>query len=315
MKKSPLILALSAAFLLSACNSDDPSTPSPLNTSTVQAFDGAINGMVAHYDCGDSKGTSKTITNKDGFAVIENETFATAPEKCSVMFKADKKAVDFSNGKDMTNVVYHIPKGFMQAESKYQSGNPFTTLLNEYVNENTDTNINELKTQLLKDIGFEDDALSDEQKSQLFADPQTLLESVKGQPETYSLLLANTVVLSDVLTANRLKTEKSTPQEMAKAALTLTEVTVQQYPNYPMSDEDPTKEIYVDLTETLKTLTPEDVKGLGEIDTENNTDLVNDLKESIKGTEKPKTTPEEIEPTPPSTGTGTGSGNDGGVGA
>jgi hypothetical protein len=312
MKKSPLILALSAALVLTACNSDDP-TPETMYNTKVQAFDGAVNGLAAHFKCTDgSTGVSNTTTDGYGYAIINHETFLTAPETCSVEFKINTggQAIDMSNGKDMSNVVYRIPKGLLETGSDLVSANPFTTLLDEYATENTSgQTIAELQTQLLGDLGFNDpdSPLTDAQKTELFSNPEKVLNEFKesdkeSDKESYSVLVATTAVLSDLLVASESDNSISAT-DIAKSTDKVAEATVNEYPDYPMNDSG--EEIYIDVSET----TPEDISGIADGTVTAPTPVEKPV------TNKPDPENPPVTPEKPSTGTGTGSGSDGGVGA
>ncbi|ANQ20341.1 excinuclease ATPase subunit [Vibrio natriegens] len=246
MKLSLLAIAVGSIILV-GCN--DSSTDTISFSQDVRAFDGAVQGMTAQFDCIDgSGGAINGTTDYDGFITIENETFATSPEDCSVTFNKTPGAVDTSNGKDMSNVSYSVPKGLLQAGQK-AAATPLTTIITKALGD--DVYSEDDANDILIELGISvDDLINDGADINIFellTDPETALDVIKeANPLAYSQVMVTTVVLSDTLAAQGDKTV----DQLAIVAKKLSESVLLEHPNYPENDNG--DDIYVDLSEALE---------------------------------------------------------------
>ncbi|WMN87463.1 excinuclease ATPase subunit [Vibrio parahaemolyticus] len=248
MKLSLLAIAVGSIILV-GCN--DSSTDTISFSKDVRAFDGAVQGMTGQYDCDDGSSGTISATDYDGFSTIENETFATSPETCSLTFNKTDGAVDTSNGKDMSNVSYSVPKGLLQAGQE-AAATPLTTIIAKVLGD--DVYSEEVAKETLEKLGFDFIDLSNKGADinifELLTDPETALDAIKeASPEAYSQVMVTTVVLSDTLAAQGDK-EGVTVDQLANVARRVSQVVLDEHPNYPENDNG--DEIYVDLSEALE---------------------------------------------------------------
>ncbi|ALR16746.1 hypothetical protein [Vibrio natriegens] len=249
MKLSLLAIAVGSMILV-GCN--DSSTDTISASKDVRAFDGAVQGMTAQFDCIDgSGGAINGTTDYDGFITIENETFATNPETCSVTFNGTALAVDTSNGKDMSNVSYSVPKGLLQV-GQQAAATPLTTIIAKELGD--DVYSEEVAKETLAKLGIDVDQLNNDGVQidvlELLTDPETALNAIKeANPDAYSEIMVTTVVLSDTLVAQGDKADVTVDQ-LADVARRVSQTVLEEHPNYPETEAG--DEIYVDLSEALE---------------------------------------------------------------
>lgn len=248
MKLSLLAIAVGSIILV-GCN--DSSTDTISFSKDVRAFDGAVQGMTGQYDCDDGSNGTISATDYDGFSTIENETFATSPETCSLTFNGTDDAVDTSNGKSMSGVSYSVPKGLLQAGQE-AAATPLTTIIAKVLGD--DVYSEEAAKETLKKLGIDVDQLNNEGVEinviELLTDPETALTTLKeANPDVYSEIMVTTVVLSDTLVAQGDKADVTVDQ-LANAARRVSQAVLSEHPNYPENDNG--DEIYVDLSEALE---------------------------------------------------------------
>lgn len=249
MKLSLLAIAVGSIILV-GCN--DSSTDTVSFSKDVRAFDGAVQGMAAQFDCIDgSGGAINGTTDYDGFITIEDETFATNPETCSVTFNGTADAVDTSNGKSMSGVSYSVPKGLLQVGQE-AAATPLTTIIAKALGD--DVYSEDVAKDTLEKLGFDFIDLSNKGVDinifELLTDPETALDAIKeASPEAYSQVMVTTVVLSDTLAAQGDKADVTVDQ-LANVARRVSQAVLDEHPNYPENDNG--DEIYVDLSEALE---------------------------------------------------------------
>ncbi|MCG9701197.1 excinuclease ATPase subunit [Vibrio natriegens] len=310
MKLSLLAIAVGSIILV-GCN--DSSTDTISFSKDVRAFDGAVQGMTGQYDCDDGSNGTISATDYDGFSTIEDETFATSPETCSLTFTKTPGAVDTSNGKDMSNVSYSVPKGLLQAGQE-AAATPLTTIIAKVLGD--DVYSEEVAKETLIKLGIDVDQLNNDGVQidvlELLTDPETALNAIKvANPDVYSEIMVTTVVLSDTLVAQGDKADVTVDQ-LANVARRVSQAVLSEHPNYPENDNG--DEIYVDLSEAL-----EDDAVFSEIaDAEQDEDIDSTDPIFDKITDDiASAKPAIIPPRPPTGGTGGtgGSGSEGGGGA
>jgi hypothetical protein len=311
VKLSLLAIAVGSIILV-GCN--DSSTDTISFSKDVRAFDGAVQGMTAQFDCIDgSGGAINGTTDYDGYITIENETFATNPETCSLTFNGTADAVDTSNGKSMSGVSYSVPKGLLQAGQE-AAATPLTTIIAKVLGD--DVYSEEVAKETLIKLGIDVDQLNNDGVQidvlELLTDPETALNAIKvANPDVYSQIMVTTVVLSDTLVAQGDKADVTVDQ-LANVARRVSQAVLSEHPNYPENDNG--DEIYVDLSEAL-----EDDAVFSEIaDAEQDEDIDSTDPIFDKITDDiASAKPAIIPPRPPTGGTGGtgGSGSEGGGGA
>ncbi|MGY0616880.1 excinuclease ATPase subunit [Vibrio sp. FJH11] len=248
MKLSLLAIAVGSIILV-GCNSsssDDSSSAS----KDVRAFDGAIQGMTGQFECIDGSGGPISATNYDGFSTIEDETFVNNPETCSLSFDKTPGAIDTSNGKDMSNVSYSVPKGLLQA-GKEVAATPLTTIIAKQLGEESYSE--DTAKEILTKLGIDVDQLNNDGVEinvlELLTEPETALTTLKeANPDVYSKIMVTTVVLSDILVAQGDKSDVTVDQ-LVDVARRIGKTVLSQHPNYPESNSG--DDIYVDLAEAL----------------------------------------------------------------
>lgn len=248
MKLSLLAIAVGSIILV-GCN--DSSTDTISFSKDVRAFDGAVQGMTGQYDCDDGSNGTISATDYDGFSTIEDETFATSPETCSLTFNGTADAVDTSNGKSMSGVSYSVPKGLLQA-GKEAAATPLTTIIAKVLGD--DVYSEEVAKETLTKLGIDIDQLNNDGVQidvlELLTDPETALNTLKASsPTVYSEIMVTTVVLSDTLVAQGDKADVTVDQ-LANVARRVSQAVLDEHPNYPENDNG--DEIYVDLSEALE---------------------------------------------------------------
>lgn len=302
--KYKLLAAMIAGALVSGCgSSDDDVAPTP--SLKVQAYDGAIWGIIGSYQCGESKAVTVGDTDFDGFIAITDSAFVNNPENCTVTFAPDANdanytALDTSNNKNMSNVTYIIPKGMLEAD-KPATASPFSTLVAKYIGKQAYSI--EAATEVFDLLGLAEvanqggiaieDLLQDT--------PTAMAELKKNHPQLHSKTMATTVALSDIQTQYK----DATAVELAKVTKNQTTVILYKYPSYPMTGSEGKDEIYV--TVNLPADKFEDYK----------TDDLTDLEVEQESAKLPPATDAEqpVRPTDPDTKpTGGTGGGDGGTG-
>lgn len=318
--KIKLISALIAGIILAGCGSDDD-TPPTQKATVVYAYDGPVNGLAATYHCDNGEtGTTQNVTDGYGAVTIYNDTFAEHPESCSLTLKVPKKgqAFDMLNNKEMSNVEYTIPQGYLTNNQRI-TASPLTTLLDKAVNESGETN--------RENIDF--DAIIEEIFLALNIDPGIVVPSeLMNDPKNTLIALAKTavnqedialdiaqdittqiMVLSDVLTSQVNPTTKNSPKiinTIIDATNNLSAAIQRDNEFFPNKEFNKTDEpIYVDFVEDLKqpnvlddiakNIIPDDIK--------------KDIETPKDGVKQDPINP-PVEPTPPTPGTG---GGDGGI--
>lgn len=246
--KIKLLSTIIAGVILAGCGSDnnnDVTVPKTKNTQ-VQAYDGAINGMVATYTCGEETGTTKTKTDGKGHVTVSSNTFADTPDQCSVVLSVPKggKAVDMSNGKDMSNVVYSIPEGLLVAGQKV-AATPFTTLIAKTITSTGDSDVTTAMNAVFTELGL-DSKLTEDEKLGLLTDPDATLKTLSK--DVMQDVVAKTMVLSDVLVVQK-DNEKLSLEEIATVTTTIADDLVNKNEFFPENESG--EPIYVDLTSEL----------------------------------------------------------------
>ncbi|MBR9873124.1 MAG: excinuclease ATPase subunit [Vibrionaceae bacterium] len=313
MKLSLLAIAVGSIILV-GCN--DSSTDTISFSKDVRAFDGAIQGMTGQYDCDDGSNGTISATNFDGFSSIEDETFATSPETCSLTFNKTDGAVDTSNGKDMSNVSYSVPKGLLQAGQE-AAATPLTTIIAKVLGD--DVYSEEVAKETLIKLGIDVDQLNNEGVEinviELLTDPETALTTLKeSNPSVYSEIMVTTVVLSDTLVAQGDKADVTVDQ-LANVARRVSKAVLSEHPSYPQTKDG--EEIYVDLSAALtdETVFSEIADAEQDEDVDPNAPVFDKINEDIASGKPAVPVPEpELPPTGGTGGTG-GSGSEGGGGA
>ncbi|MCF7482112.1 excinuclease ATPase subunit [Vibrio sp. J1-1] len=313
MKLSLLAIAVGSIILV-GCN--DSSTDTISFSKDVRAFDGAIQGMTGQYDCDDGSNGTISATNYDGFSSIEDETFATSPETCSLTFNKTDGAVDTSNGKDMSNVSYSVPKGLLQAGQE-AAATPLTTIIAKVLGD--DVYSEEVAKETLIKLGIDVDQLNNEGVEinviELLTDPETALTTLKeSNPSVYSEIMVTTVVLSDTLVAQGDKADVTVDQ-LANVARRVSKAVLSEHPSYPQTKDG--EEIYVDLSAALtdETVFSEIADAEQDEDVDPNAPVFDKINEDIASGKPAVPVPEpELPPTGGTGGTG-GSGSEGGGGA
>ncbi|GAD28960.1 conserved hypothetical protein [Photobacterium leiognathi lrivu.4.1] len=314
--KIKLLSTIIAGVIIAGCGSDnnnDVSVPKTKTTS-VQAYDGAVNGMVATHTCGDEKGTTKTKTDGYGKVTVSSDSFAENPEQCSVILSVPEggKAVDMSNGKDMSKVVYSIPEGLLVSGQKV-AATPFSTLVDKAIKDSNETNIENIDidaiiNEIFTDLGIDTSVVD---PKALMSSPAETLE--KLDDSVSQDVIAKTMVLSDVLVAN--------PEQKLSDITTVTKTIAQdiinknpEFPTQTGSD----KPIYVDLTDELadQKIFDEAAEGKvpADIAEETNPDNIIVGEEQDPANPPVNPNPDEDGGTGGTGGTGAGDGSSGGTG-
>lgn len=250
--KIKLISALIAGIILAGCgsDSDDNIDKDKGKPSVVLAFDGAINGMQATYSC-DNGETGTTAGKTDGYGkvTIYNDTFADKPESCSVELSVPvgEKAIDMSNGKDMSKVAYSIPKGLIKAGQTDIAATPFTTLITKTMQETGDTDIQTAKDSVFTSLGL-DSSLTEEQKEGMLTKPQETLATL--DKTIAQDVVAKTVVLSDVLVTQK-DDETVTVADITAVTKTIAKDVIAKNPTYPKASEGSNDIIVIDVSDAL----------------------------------------------------------------
>lgn len=279
--KIKLIAVAVAGILLSGCNDDN----GEVIGLSVQAFDPAIQYMTAVAEC-DNAPTETSITGYDGNAKFLTSAPLYAPETCKFTFTGGVNAIDVSNGKSMTGVVYTIPKGMAQAGSSV-TASPLTTLIAKELNgaaysEGTASTV-------LGNLGLGDlvNSLANDgvDIAELLSNTESVLEKLTvSNSDGASLLAATTAVLSDVLKED----PSATPTQLAKSTDSLADAVIASEPNYPKNSSG---------TVVTITVTPTDINS-----------VVDDVKADIAPTVPPQVPVkgDPVKPTDPPTSGGSG---------
>lgn len=262
--------------------------------------------MVATYTC-DNGETGTTTGKTDGYGkvTIYNDTFADKPESCSVVLSVLKgdKAVDMSNGKDMSKVAYSIPKGLIKAGQKDIAATPFTTLITKTMKETGDTDIKTAKDSVFTSLGL-DSSLTEAQKEGMLTKPQETLATLD---ETIAQdVVAKTVVLSDVLVTKK-DDETVSVADIATVTETIAKDVIDKNPTYPKASEGSNDIIIIDVSDALADKENFEQAAGGTVPP-----AVEDVNKNpiiVPEAELPKPEKPPVDPTPPP---GTG-GGDGGI--
>lgn len=297
--KIKLLAVAVAGILLSGCNDDN----GEIKGLSVQAFDPAVQNMTAVAKCDD--GTNETATTGyDGNAKFLELTPQIFPGTCTFTFTGGATAVDVSNGKSMTGVVYTIPKGMAQAGSPV-TASPMTTLIAKELAASGEEYSEATATTVLQSLGLGSLLNNGVDVTKLLSNTEEVLKELSTTNATdASLLAATTAVLSDVLTAD----PSATAAAVSTTTATLSENVLTTNPAYPTSTTG--EQIYVEFNETV-------VKDYVEAVEEQikNPDTAPALPAPpVPATPDAKPVPAPELPTPPTGGTG-GTGAAGGSGA
>lgn len=247
--KIKLLSTIVAGIIIAGCGSDNNNTVTPeVKAKDVQAYDGAINGMVATYDCeGETVATTKAKTDGKGNVTITNNTFADNPEKCAVSLTVPKggKAYDMSNNKDMSNVSYSIPKGLLESGRK-AAATPFTTLVDKAIKDSGETNpenvdIDSIISDVFTGLGIDTSVVDPKDLMCSPAETLATLDATVAQD-----IVAKTMVLSDVLVAN----PEQKLSDITTVTKTIAKDIIDKNPEFP-TQTGSDKPIYVDLTDEL----------------------------------------------------------------
>jgi len=229
MVKYKLLTTCVTMALLAGCNSSDTDT-----SSSIQAYDGAIEGIAGTYTCEDGQTGDIPATDYTGYATIENLTVLTAPQTCSFTFEATDGAVDVSNGKDMSDLSLSIPTGFASAGTSPKA-TPFTTLVTKFL-DGADYTVASATT-VLTALGLDDILNSGVTVAEIMTDLDSVIADLKtSDSESYSKLMATTAILSDVLVKSQTTLTSLTVTQIATAAQNLATKIVTVYPNYPLDN-------------------------------------------------------------------------------
>lgn len=237
------ILALSVAgAILGGCGSDNDNSV-PGAEYEIMAFDPAIMGMKGTYSCDNGVSGDLDATSFEGISTVEEAdepAVVNSPETCAFTYNATPGAVDVSNGKDMSDVSYKFPKGLATLGTT-ATASPISTLIEKELDGqpyNEATGI-----QIMEDLGLGD--LLNEGSISSVADylrrTQDVIEDLPA--EDASLVSATNAVLSDVLVVS----PDAEVDEISEATVVITEAVIEEYPEYPESQDGDT--VYLDLTE------------------------------------------------------------------
>ncbi|MEF1219077.1 hypothetical protein REH76_14970, partial [Photobacterium damselae] len=211
-------------------------------------------------------------------------------------------AIDMSNGKDMSNVVYSIPKGLLSANEAV-AATPFTTLIAKTIKETADSDITTAINSVFTSLGL-DSELTEEQKRGLLTDPDATLKTLN--PSVSQTVIATRMVLSDAITAQPNKSVA----DIAKVTEIIAQDLVNKNPEFP-TQTGSDKPIYVDLTTELAKDSVFEEATTGTIPPS----IEEGIDKPLVGEELDPTDP-PIKPEPPTGGTGGSEGdNSGGTGA
>ncbi|GAD89924.1 hypothetical protein VHA01S_029_00570 [Vibrio halioticoli NBRC 102217] len=205
--KYKLIALTVSGVLLAGCGSDNENRVEPTSTS-VQAFDGAIRYLDTYMDCagggwdfvGETGGKGLINIGKGNYPLFDED-----PTQCDIAFAESRfasgggtnDAIDESNSKDMTKVLYTVPGELMTAGQPIV-GTPYTTLIAQAIEEDTSgLSVTEIIDKVFADTLPEGTTLSSEQKSLLLSDPQAALDSMDAATSTS--VQASTMILSDAI--------------------------------------------------------------------------------------------------------------------
>ena len=322
--KIKLISTIIAGILLAGCGSDDD-TPPTQKATVVYAYDGPVNGLAATYRCDNGEtietDTTQNVTDGYGAVTIYSDTFAEHPESCSLTLKVPKngeKAYDMLNKKDMSDVTYTIPQGYLTKNQRI-TASPLTTLIDEAVKESEETNpenidfdaiIEETFLALKIDTSIVDAReLMNDPKNTLIALAKTATDKEDIALDIAQDITTQIMTLSDVLTSQSGPTTKNAQKKVhtlveATNNLTTTIINTNEY--YPNKEFNKTDEpIYVDLVDDLKL--PNAIDNVAKNIIPDN--ITKDIKIPIDGEKQNPQNP-PVEPTPPTPGTG---GGDGGI--
>ncbi|TKG20034.1 hypothetical protein [Vibrio breoganii] len=255
MKYKVIALAVSGA-LLAACGSDNDNYVEQQNFATVQAFDGAVRYLDTFITCGteteqfvgETGGQGKILIGEGNFPLFDQN-----PSQCSFSFREDpnfttKDAIDESNGKSMTNVVYEVP-GALITPGQPIAGTPYSTLIAAKIEEagdnpDIDAIINEAFVNTLP-AGVTLDA---DLQALFLSDPQTALDSMDATVQKN--VLASTMVLSDAIAA--VFTAGSAPDvSLVESATQNAATDLASNPGFPTSEDG--KPTYVELSDDFET--------------------------------------------------------------
>ncbi len=229
--KIKLLATCVAVAVLSGCGSDKDSDTS------IQAYDGAIQGIAGSFECENGQKGSIPETNSTGYATIDNTTVELYPETCTFTFdQTDADTVDVSNGKKMLGLSLSIPKGLAQAGSTPRA-TPFTTLVAKFIESSNgayESYSEDAASEVLTSLGLSDLFNSGGTTiAEIMANPEAAIATVKqNNPTLVAKLIATTHVVSDVLIQAQDSSKNLDVTKMVQAAKNLAAITIAAYPSY-----------------------------------------------------------------------------------
>ncbi|MCG3864907.1 MULTISPECIES: hypothetical protein [unclassified Photobacterium] len=234
--KIKLLSTIIASLVIAGCGSDNDNSVTPeVKSKKIQAFDGAVWGIEGSFKCEGEDTVLVGTTDFDGNIETQNETFINSPEKCSVTFSPQAnnpnyKAIDISNGKDLSSVTYKIPQGLLESGKK-ATASPISTLI---ANELGEDNIyDEATAQTI----FASLGLSDVVNNGICDSFSTYLQDVESaisklnndeNKALHKKVLATTVAVSDVQALY----PDASPSEIAQVSKNQAAIILHQYPNF-----------------------------------------------------------------------------------
>jgi hypothetical protein len=235
--KYNVLAAVVAGALLSACNSSSSDDSSSLS---LQAYDPEIQYMDVFYKCNDdSSDTQSGQTDFNGNAVIASAAVVDAPEVCEFTFDGGAEAIDTSNGKSMTGVIYSVPKGLAQAGQQVTASPLTTAIYNALDGADYDE---ATASTILEELGLGDLINGGVSISDLLLKTSTVVGQITTAQK--ATLLATTAVLSDVIKNN----PDATSAEITAATKKLATAIVDANPSFPTTTTGKPAVVTVDLT-------------------------------------------------------------------
>ncbi len=309
--KYKILTACVAAALLAGCGDDDGSS-----SFGLRAFDGAIMGMAGTYKCTTDDGTETTsgtmsATDYYGDTEISDLVVEADPSQCSFTFNATDGAIDVSNGKDMSDVSYSIPRGLLSsttASNAETSASAIATAFSSMLTDGaSDDDIEDTLNSLLSSYGVTVSDILDKYTNyssarDLLNNWSDFIEELENDSDSSTLLTqltATAQVLTDVQTVYG---NSLTADEIATVTSNLTSVLV--------DDDTDLDSNYLDVIDYLKTVDASDAVST----TENLSDEDAATLKSESTKESEPVDNDDGDTTSSGSGSGSGSGTSGGTG-